>query len=345
MDSQKVNFSRPTTCISGFTLEVSKLYYLFSNMDLVDEKLKEYPIDKRVQPIVDVLAQGAKREFKPTYLEEYPVRQFNEDLSANKNVIVCFSGGKDSTAAALLMKEKGYNVYLYHVHGINKSYPEELERAQSVAKILGMPMVTENVTLKGTSTFRDNPIKNQLIASMALEYGIENKISTTIVFGDFTTDNVNNCYFLECFSDSQEMWLTHRDYIKQYVPYYEVVIPFKTYIDTMDIIAEHKDLLNIIQGCVLPYRYRKGIRAKNETKYNVQLLPNRCGSCWKCCVEYIHYANKGIVEYNKEFYKHCLDFLTGKMALFHPDMKQDIETVYKVFLYADYKDSKYYQDK
>ena len=242
------------------------------------------------------------------------------------------------------MKEKGYNVHLYHVHGINKSYPDELERATNVAKLLDMPLTIENVLLKGTSTFRENPIKNQLVASMALDFGIKNNISTTIVFGDFTSDDISNSNFIEDWSDTQEMWLAHYNYIRQYVSNYKIVIPFENYINTMDIMAKHVDLLNIIQGCILPYRYRKNIRSKNEQKYKVQLLPNRCGSCWKCCAEYIHYADIGVVEYNKEFYKHCLDFLLDKMKTMHPDMKQDIETTYGVFLYDDYKKSKYYQN-
>ena len=115
------------------------------------------------------------------------------------------------------MKEQGYNVYLYYVFGINKSYPDEFVRVKELANMLDMPLFVEKVVLKGHTTFHDNPVKNQLIASMALDYGIKNEISAKVCFGDFTDDNVLNSSFLEAWSDTQEMWYAHQEFVRNYV--------------------------------------------------------------------------------------------------------------------------------
>ncbi len=43
----------------------------------------------------------------------------------NNNMIVCFSGGKDSIANALYYIEHDYNVYLYHMRHINPALSDE----------------------------------------------------------------------------------------------------------------------------------------------------------------------------------------------------------------------------
>ena len=97
----------------------------------------------------------------------------------------------------------------------------------------------------------------------------------------------------------------------------------------------------MVQGCVLPYRFRNKTKEINEQKYNVKLLPNRCGSCWKCCVEYIFLADKGVVEYNAQFYKHCLDILSDKMSVLHANVvPKDIKTTYETFLMQGFEKSK-----
>lgn len=327
----------------GHTLEMAKMFYVFSHSGSFDERLKEFSFDAKTQPIIDTLSIGAKRAFDVNYDNDITYKQ--KVVEDKNNVIVCFSGGKDSTAAALEMRSRGYNVYLYYVQGINKSYPDEMERATKIASYLKMPLTVESVTLKGKTDFHDNPVKNQLIASMALDFGVENNIGTTVCFGDFYTDVANNSSFLEAWSDCQEMWQTHKEYVRNYVPNYDIIIPFKNYIQTMDAIAKDITLLNLVQGCILPHRFREVTKKKNEEKFGVKLLPNRCGSCWKCCVEYIHHADIGVMEYDETFYKHCLDFLKEKMDVLHNEVVgRDYATVYKTFLYGDFKDTKYYKD-
>lgn len=340
MDGQRICLNR---IISGHTLELAKVFYVFSNENCINEKIKEYTFDAKLKPIIKTIEKGFNKDFDINYQEEN-INPYSYDCD-NNNVVVCFSGGKDSTSAAIKMKNEGYNVFLYYIQGINKSFPDELIRAKNIAQQLKLPLHIEKVNLKGKTTFHDNPVKNQLIASMALDWSANNNISTKIVFGDFTTDNVNNSSFLEAWSDTQEMWLAHKEFVRHYIPSYEIIIPFSNYIETMDIISTQPLLMNMIQGCVLPHRFREITKKKNENKFNVKLQPHRCGSCWKCCVEYIHYADTGVNKYNKDFYAHCLDILTKKMSVLHPQISDyDLNCVYRTFLYSELKETQYYKD-
>lgn len=327
---------------SALTKEILKLYTAWSNIESTHilAGMQEYDID--LKPLVETIEIGAKQKFKWNYIA--PEKQ-QLNITKTNNVVVCFSGGKDSTAAALKMKELGKNVFLFYVKGINKSYPEEQQRAIEIAAYLNMPLKVIEIKQFGKTTFYDNPIKNQLIASLAFDYCVMEGIGTDVAFGDFTTDNIFNSCFNEDWSDCTEMWNAYIEYIRKYNSKFKVIIPFNTYLETMDVVGGDKTLLNLVQGCVLPNRFRKMIKSENEKKYNIQLLKNRCGSCWKCCVEYIHYANSGIIEYNEKFYEHCIDILAKKTKELKPNIKDyTFDNIYSAFFYDDFTETRYYKE-
>ena len=121
------------------------------------------------------------------------------DTSERANtMLVAYSGGKDSTATALYYIDKGYDVILYHLKGINKTYVDEFKNAEKIAKLLGVPYVVEEVKLKGKQEWTEHPLKNWIIASNALQYAIKNKLGTNIAFGNFSTSTLRNDPFEVC---------------------------------------------------------------------------------------------------------------------------------------------------
>lgn len=324
------------------TKTISKLYSMFSNLNMIDEFASKNTIDLDAKGLVDVLCIGLHRDLNVNY--EHVDKRVN-NIKRNNNVIVAFSGGKDSTATALKMKSNGKNVYLFYVKGINKAYPDEMEHALELAEKLGMPIHIESVKQTGYTSFKESPIKNQLIASMALDYAIENNIGCSVAFGDFTTDNVNNSQFMESWSDTQEMWSAWVNFVRTYVSNIELIIPFKTYNETLDVVSDNPQILESVCGCILPYRFRKVTRNNNEKKYGISLIPNRCGSCWKCCTEYIFLADKGVLPLNKKFYRHCLDFLVKKLPTTRPEIKEiNIKGAYEAFLHRPITKSVLYNE-
>ena len=334
MEYRKLKFK---SHVNGYLLTCSRLFSMFSNLEEIDTLASEYEIDWNAHELVNVLLCGLGRNVEISYGKEKIVPSA---MQRTNSVVVAFSGGKDSVATAMKLKKEGRDVHLFYVNGINKAYPDEMRHAKELAGKLELPIHVEYVSQVGKTSFKESPIKNQIIASMALNYAINEKIGTSVAFGDFTTDNTSNSQFFESWSDTTEMWNAWLLLVNVYIPNVELIIPFKTYNETLDIISENTEMLEMVCGCILPYRFRNMTRTKNEEKYHIRLLPNRCGSCWKCCTEYIFLADKGVVEINVDFYKHCLDFLVGKLPSVHPEITEiNICSAYETFLHRDFKNS------
>jgi len=267
-------------------------------------------------PLVNVIEKGSKSLVFSRYADKY-YQALN--VPKSNNVLVCFSGGKDSTAVAIKLRAEGKNVSLYFLKGINKSYGDEYLRAENVAKLLGLPLFVEEVKLVGKSRYKENPVKNQIIATFALNYAIKNNLGCAVAFGDFKEDTIADAVFDRNWSDTQEMWKAYEEVIKAVVPNFEVFTPFNNYCETLYLIAQDRKLLEAVQGCLAPQRFRKHWHDMNVKKFGYELLPNRCGSCWKCCVEYIFLVDNGFLESNADFYKHCFKLLCDKLPEEHPN--------------------------
>lgn len=234
------------------------------------------------------------------------------DAPQSNNMIICISGGKDSAALAQYYQDKGYNIYLYHMHGINKVYPDEVEAVRNIAKYLCIPsdrIYIENVVLSGRQDFTEHPMKNYIIANGAIHYAIRNNLGVNIAFGNFNESYLEDNDFNVCAGDCMDMWYAYERIIRRYLPQFEMNIPFRTIQDTIDILKDCPALLRLCVSCISPYRFRQHWHKRTENKYDVNLMPNRCGCCWKCANEYIAYTDLGILEFSLPYYIHCLEVL------------------------------------
>lgn len=289
--------------------EMLRLYNLFSDK----EASAESPFRPCVKPLIDELSIGCMKNVR---YGDTPVQidLIDNAVEQRKNVVVvCFSGGKDSVATAAKCRDMGYDVKLFHVHGINHSYPDEVNRAKEIAEYLDLPLYIENVKLSGKTAWQENPVKNQLICTMALDWADNNGFGHRIAFGDFRNDHRERAIFGTNWTDTVEMWNAYSEYIRNDYRDFELLILFDNYFQTMDAVANDRKLLEMVQGCIAPMRYRDYWRSQNIAKYGADvLLPHRCGSCWKCCREYVHLADNGILPINEKYYKKCMQTLKKK---------------------------------
>lgn len=290
------------------------IHKLFDTIDLLyatvsERQVNKYPItlDKAFKGLLDKFYVFGDINYNIQYKDvEYSKIKTVKD---NNTVLVAFSGGKDSTALALYYKDKGYNVILYHLKGINLTYKDEYKTAQEIAVKLELPLVIEDIQLQGKQEWVEHPMKNMIIANRMIDYAVSHKLPCNISFANFKNSSVYYDPFDVCGGDCFEMWEAYQKIIRRVIPRFKILLQFDNMQDSLDILFKHKDVATLPQSCIGAYRYREYLKGRNEAKYNIKLPQHRCGSCWKCAVEYIAYCDHDIYEYNKAYYEHCLDVL------------------------------------
>lgn len=257
------------------------------------------------------------------------------------SVVILFSGGKDSVATVLLCKEKYDKVILYHVTGLNRSYPDEILNAQAIAEYLNLPLVVNKIKYDGKSELRVNPLKNQITGALALNYCILNNLTPNIAVGDVQSDHLDESVYDLDYSDTFEMWNSFSLDAQILYPDFHLEMPLKNTTHALKVVTQDLELFKLCGGCMSPKRFKGQLIKTNESKYNIKLYPYRCGSCYKCAIEYIYLVNNNLIEPNKEFYKHCLDIFKRKYEETFPHnvKTKDIKIIYEAFMQEKYSDS------
>ena len=259
-----------------------------------------------VRPMLDVVykVHGGEYEIQdPT-----PVERVGNGATG-KRLVVGFSGGKDSLAALLEARAQGYDVTAFHVAGINRGAPDERQYAARMARRCGLPMVVRTVKLAGKLEYPENYVKNQFIVAAMVQWGAPQGIANYSL-GDVSTDTLLTCQPRYNLTDAVEL-------LKAMQPFFEASYPAFRYhwflrhvTDSYRILVQHSPTsIPFVKGCfALPWQ-KKVWREANERKYGVRLLPNRCGSCWKCCAEFVILEDMAFQEGNAGFRQHCIDYL------------------------------------
>ena len=287
---------------------------LYADLSEVAEQKKLFPVtyDKSIKGIVDIFEYESDVLRNFTYTDEdiKPI-----DVPDNgRNIIVCFSGGKDSFAVARYYQKRKYNVYLYHLKGLNATYCGEYSEhfiAQKASEYLGLPLIIEEVSYAGYHEWVEHPMKNMVMATRALSWGIRNGVTTRIAVGTFKTAFISDNVFAVCAGDCVEMWKAYDKVIRRIIPRYRTLYPNENYQTAYDIIKDEPQALEVLVSCMTPNRFRRAFRERTISRYGIDLLPNRCGCCWKDCVEYVWFADRGILPLNKRYYVHCLEVINN----------------------------------
>ena len=280
------------------------------------------------------------------YRKSYTWKSYNAKAikRQKKTIVLCFSGGKDSVATALLYQQHGYDVYLYHLRGINQTYHDEWKSAEALADLMGLPLFIDSIKLHGQHDYTEHPMKNMIIASCALQWAIDNNKGIDIAFGNYSTSSVDDDPFRVCGGDDQEMWRAYERIVHRSIPGVKIHTPLHNIDESLEIIGENMELLPHIKSCIGPYRYREYLHKQNAVKFGVGLLPHRCGSCWKDAVEYIYFTDHGQLMYNAGFYKHCLEVLKTTLKREENKRCKSLEEVYEVYFPGRIMSSKYFND-
>lgn len=259
---------------------------------------------------------------EPPVIHTHTINPIDLSTSSDKDIILGFSGGLDSAYNALYLHDIGYNVTLMHIKNLNKSYPKEDEFACRFAENHNFNYVEMDAKHYAKEFFIDNPLKNQLILSVMIDYGIMHGINVYSLGADTCTP-INQSTIGMTITDSIEVNECFWDGVKQYIPYATLkFIPndIKKYDRLKYILLNHPNALNDIYSCITPHRFNNSLHKHNEEKYGIHLLDGRCGSCFKCCMEGILLSELGYYDKDSEFIKHCWDILANSKNSHRKDL-------------------------
>ena len=245
----------------------------------------------------------------------------NEHLSlgkSEKDIILGFSGGLDSCYQALLLRNKGFNVHLFHVVGIH-GYEglSEMPAVESFAQKTNLDLITvkwkRNTQSKYKQQWGDNAVKNQFIEALMIDYCNEhgwNKVS----IGE---DNSYSVYRSDVMlgtnvTDCKEVQIEFENAIHSFVDNIEFHLIERptnstkhNKLERLKLLDEN-GLLDDYYSCVGAGRFNKHNHDLNENKYGISLNKHNCGCyCTKCALHNLVMHYGGMREFPKEFLDKC----------------------------------------
>ncbi len=315
------------------TFEPRQKLLLSRTYDISFKQLASVFNDYSNLPSTNIPNNFVDKNIKPLKLPKYD----------KNNVIICFSGGKDSLALILKCMAKGYNIYLYSVKHINQSYVDEITQAEKLADYLHLPIYIDDIRLGGKHDWMEHPMKNMIIANGALSYGIRENIGTRILFGNYTTSTLQHEDFARCAGDCMDMWDSYNNIIQRLIPDFKIEADLEDMGETLEIVTPQEDLLDLSVSCLCRHSLRDYRHNWVKEKFGIDLPKNRCGSCYKCVVEYMYMTDHGLIEFSRDYYRYCMNTLYH-VYLDTVGATLDINNVWYSFMSYDIHDSKIVND-
>jgi len=236
---------------------------------------------------------------------------YNKNI--NNNILIGFSGGLDSVYQTIKCKEKFDNhIELFHLNNINKYENGQSHKASlEIAKYLNLKLYDVKFTSHNNSIYSkewpENPIKNQYIISLMIEYCIKNNINK-ITMGDPFNLPIDDATAGINLTDANEITLMFLKIIKENICENIEHIDMIDYIDKINELDEIRKygLENMFYSCVTAGRLNEYFHKKDEEKYNIKLDKHNCGShCRKCAtLNLLEYYNRG-KKFPQEFIDAC----------------------------------------
>lgn len=266
-------------------------------------KLRGIPLE--LEPLLRVLYRGQLPEIvAPSPMQSLP--QATDDSRA----LVGFSGGKDSLAAALRLRRMGLEVTLLYMKGINRAYPHEEAAAVELAVALGFPLRIIQVKQAGRCAYIENPVKNQFILAVMLDYGLRSG-TRNYCQGGLACDHADELNFEAGYSDAEEMFRAAAEFFQLAAPgfTYHLGLLQNDTDALLEVLQTAPEALPLISSCMMTARFKAKLAHGNERKYGLRLMPGRCGSCYKCASEYLHMALAGAAPMNRPYANHCVEVM------------------------------------
>lgn len=244
-------------------------------------------------------------------------------LVDNGSCWVQFTGGKDSTAAAIRAEQLGYKIICYHLQGLNRGMSREADNCRLICKRMGWTLIIDKVHAVGKkSGLVELPTKDQ-VSEIAMLARMAEQGGAIWTSGNYITDLVTRWDY--DFSDSEQAHTTFGLYLSARYPNQKQLYLVEEELDAWQVCAK-AGLINYINGCVCNIRFYEQRRAINERKYG-KLLRGRCGSCAKDAWEQLALSSMGIIPPNPALIEHGKPFIMELANERHPTYEQTVAKI------------------
>jgi hypothetical protein len=272
-------------------------------------------------------------------------RMYKDDddgLDPDKAVLG-FSGGLDSVYQLIKLLEAGKEVVCFHVKNIN-TY-ENGQASKQCSQVIGRlrkrfgesKIIEANASIaknwKKDEQFRqfwpENPMKNQLIISMMMDYAWENGIKYVSLGDDFAL-GIEDAVPGINLTDAREVT---ESFLKGASSVYVGIkfLPIDDKSGKIDRIKKLDEygLRDDYYSCVQAGRFNKSYHDRCEKKYGVKLPARSCGCyCRKCAMHCLLEHYSGYVTYPEEFISKCWERMwknshSADYELFKPELPLD----------------------
>ena len=288
-----------------------------------------------LKEMVDCVYKAHGQKYEHFHINEWDTNYVDEPDF--KKVCLGFSAGLDSMYQAFVLRDKGFDVTLFHVKGINTYENGQGTKYSKVfADKFGFDYVeatiqkTKDKTDKYKQFWPENPIKNQLILAMMIDWCMENNCVLLSMGDDFDL-SVDDAVVGVNLTDSREItqsFLKGVDDIAYGFGFIEIE-KGNNKAHRLKLLKE-KGALDDYYSCVLPGRFNKTRHNGNVVKFGVKLPSNNCGcSCRKCAMHNLIMYYEKMMDYPQEFIDACWKIMwdnkySADYKFFAPDLPLEI---------------------
>jgi 7-cyano-7-deazaguanine synthase in queuosine biosynthesis len=237
-------------------------------------------------------------------------------LTERKRILLAFSGGLDSVYQALILREQGYEVVLFHVKNMNfYTNGQEYKVAKEFADKFKFQLVEASMKFNKEhpeykKVWKENPVKNEIFFAMMIGWLLENG-GNIISSGDDLRLSLSEAVPDTNLSDAKEMTESFLNGIKQLYPNL-VYLPIEKADKSkrLKFLDEH-EATDYYYSCVTAGRLVRYLNQKAQEKYNIKLDKWTCGgACRKCAMhDLLRYYYQG-KSYPEEYINKCWDTIS-----------------------------------
>ena len=284
---------------------IRRLYELFCD----DEAPARVRVLDGFDGLVEVVCKRLGK--RVPHIESYAIGKQAPDGQSGITA-VALSSGLDSVYRLLSLADSGRELVAFHIDGLNKQYPREDENVDRLAEIAGASVVRCAARHTEPEIYPDNPLKNQLILAAMIDALYRDGVTSYAIGSDWTTDISDSAVGLTV-TDAAQVYEEFCAGAARYVDGFRLVM-IEDGVKKVDrlryLIERHANAVPLIRSCLSAHRYQDYLRKVNSEKYGVEIMPGRCGSCYKCCMEYLllQYIDNGLRN-DDAFARHCWHML------------------------------------